>query len=63
MIPDHANPSSRPPHTPDPDLLPTATRWCNLHADCGAADKRAQERGACKAVHCWTEDCYDCFGQ
>jgi len=35
---------------------------CNMHEDCNAADERAKARGSQQAVHCWTEDCEECFG-
>ena len=32
---------------------------CNIHPDCAAADA-AQSNG--RAIHCWSEDCEECFG-
>ena len=37
-------------------------KTCNKHDDCDAADERARGRGSKQAVHCWSEDCEECFG-
>lgn len=37
-------------------------RKCNLHDDCDAADRKAQEDGKRIPHHCRTDDCEDCFG-
>ena len=41
---------------------PTKVKTCNKHDDCDAADERARGRGSKQAVHCWSEDCEECFG-
>jgi hypothetical protein len=36
---------------------------CNLHKDCGLADKESMGKHGKRAYHCSISDCDDCFGQ
>jgi hypothetical protein len=63
MIPSHGNPSSPPPATGAPELLPGVKRTCNRHSDCNAADEKARAAGYLSADHCHDDCCEDCFGK
>lgn len=42
--------------------VPIQARSCNLHDDCGAADRVARANGYWWAEHCHDDFCEDCFG-
>lgn len=40
----------------------TNREWCNKHANCAAADADARLHGRVYPIHCYDENCEDCFG-